>query len=120
MAKILVVDDDPAILRFLSQALENASYSVTSCKNGKEAYEMLQSNQDFDLLLTDIVMPEMDGIELSKRTKDLCPDLKIMFITGFLASEAVNKQAIDTSQVLQKPIHLQDLVRQVDDLLANG
>lgn len=120
MAKILIADDDPAMLRFLSQALENSGHIITATENGKAAYDVLLSNTDFDMLLTDIVMPEMDGVELSKKAKELYPALKIMFITGFLASEAVNKPALDTSQVMTKPIHLQDLVRQIDELLVES
>ena len=72
-----------------------------------------------DLLLTDIVMPEMDGIELARRATELDPDLKIMFITGF-AAVALNpdSQAPKDAKVLSKPFHLKDLVREVEKMLA--
>ena len=76
--------------RFLVKALEKAGYSVVSFGNGAEAYQRLRE-EPFSLLLTDIVMPEMDGIELARRASELDPDLKIMFITGF-AAVALNSE----------------------------
>ena len=66
------------------KALQNAGYEVISFDNGRRAYERLRE-EPFTLLLTDIVMPEMDGIELARRATELDPDLKVMFITGFAA-----------------------------------
>ena len=71
------------------------------------------------MLLTDIVMPKMDGIELARRASELDPDLKIMFITGFAAVILNNDTAAPKdARVLSKPFHLKDLVREVDRLLA--
>lgn len=73
----------------------------------------------FDILLTDIVMPEMDGIELARRAAELDPTLKIMFITGF-AAVALNPESETPkdAKVLSKPFHLRDLVDEVDRLMA--
>ena len=84
MSKILLAEDDNDMRRFLAKALEKAGYEVTSYDNGASAYERLRE-EPFSLLLTDIVMPEMDGIELARRATELDPDLKVMFITGFAA-----------------------------------
>ena len=70
--------------RFLLKALQNAGFDVISYDNGLSAYQRLRE-EPFELLLTDIVMPEMDGIELARRAAELDPDMKIMFITGFAA-----------------------------------
>ena len=70
--------------RFLAKALQNAGYDVSSFDNGLSAYNRLRE-EPFELLLTDIVMPEMDGIELARRATELDPDIKVMFITGFAA-----------------------------------
>ena len=67
--------------RFLVKALQNAGFEVISYDNGLSAYQRLRE-EPFQLLLTDIVMPEMDGIELARRAAELDPDIKIMFITG--------------------------------------
>src|ERR1700742_277342 len=84
MAKILLAEDDNDMRRFLVKALQNAGFEVISFDNGLSAYQRLRE-EPFELLLTDIVMPEMDGIELARRASELDPDIKIMFITGFAA-----------------------------------
>lgn len=118
MPKILLAEDDNDMRRFLVKALQNAGYEVISYDNGLGAYRRLRE-EPFELLLTDIVMPEMDGIELARRAAELDPDIKIMFITGF-AAVALNadSNAPKDAKVLSKPFHLRDLVDQVQKMLA--
>jgi two-component system, cell cycle response regulator CpdR len=116
--KILLAEDDNDMRRFLVKALQNAGYSVVSFDNGLSAYNRLRE-EPFELLLTDIVMPEMDGIELARRATELDPDIKVMFITGF-AAVALNpdNHAPKQAKILSKPFHLRDLVTEVQRLLA--
>jgi two-component system cell cycle response regulator CpdR len=116
--KIILAEDDNDMRRFLVKALENAGYEVAPFDNGLSAYNRLRE-EPFELLLTDIVMPEMDGIELARRATELDPDIKIMFITGF-AAVALNpdSQAPKDAKVLSKPFHLRDLVSEVDKMMA--
>jgi two-component system cell cycle response regulator CpdR len=118
MAKIILAEDDNDMRRFLAKALQNAGFDVISFDNGLSAYQRLRE-EPFELLLTDIVMPEMDGIELARRASELDPDIKIMFITGF-AAVALNSdsQAPRNAKVLSKPVHLRELVNEVQKLLA--
>jgi two-component system, cell cycle response regulator CpdR len=118
LQRILLAEDDEDMRRFLVKALSNAGYDVVSFNNGVSAYERLQE-EPFSLLLTDIVMPEMDGIELARKASELDPDLKIMFITGF-AAVALNpdNQAPKDAKILSKPFHLRELVSEVERLLA--
>ena len=118
MAKIILAEDDGDMRRFLARALQNAGYEVISFDNGLSAYQRLRE-EPFELLLTDIVMPEMDGIELARRAAELDPDIKIMFITGF-AAVALNSDsaAPKNARVLSKPVHLRELVSEVNKLLA--
>jgi two-component system, cell cycle response regulator CpdR len=118
MSKILLAEDDVDMRRFLVKALQNAGFDVISYDNGLSAYQRLRE-EPFELLLTDIVMPEMDGIELARRAAELDPDIKIMFITGF-AAVALNSDssAPKHAKVLSKPIHLRELVNEVQKLLA--
>jgi two-component system, cell cycle response regulator CpdR len=118
MPRILLAEDDEAMRRFLVKALERAGYEVTAFPNGAEAFECL-CKKSFTLLLTDIIMPEMDGIELAKRAAELQPELKIMFITGFAAVALhPDSKAPRQARVLSKPVHLRELVREVDRLIA--
>ena len=118
MAKIILAEDDGDMRRFLVKALQNAGYEVISFDNGLSAYQRLRE-EPFELLLTDIVMPEMDGIKLARRASELDPDIKIMFITGF-AAVALNSDstAPKNAKVLSKPVHLRELVSEVQKMLA--
>lgn len=118
MARILLAEDDDSMRRFLAKALENAGHEVESFGSGEQAHNRLKGDI-FDILLTDIVMPEMDGIELARRGAEIDPTMKIMFITGF-AAVALNPEAEapKDAKVLSKPFHLRDLVAEVDRLMA--
>ncbi|OJT95258.1 MAG: response regulator [Alphaproteobacteria bacterium 65-7] len=118
MAHILLAEDDESLRKFLAAALIKAGHTVTDFGDGGEAWDCIQGIA-FDLLLTDIVMPGMDGIELAKRAAERDQALKIMFITGFAAvalhpSSGAPKQA----KVLSKPFHLREIVAEVDRMLA--
>ncbi len=115
--RILLAEDDDSMRGFLERALTKAGYEVIAFANGAEAFERLKQ-EPFTLLLTDIVMPRMDGIELARRASELDPDLKIMFITGFAAVVLNSDNAPPKdARVLSKPFHLKDLVREVERLL---
>ncbi len=118
MARILLAEDDDDLRRFLARALERAGHEVSAYGEGASAFEVLK-RFPFDLLLTDIVMPEMDGIELARRAAERDPALKIMFITGF-AAVALNpdSKAPKEAKVLSKPFHLKDLVAEVERMMA--
>ena len=118
MAKIILAEDDEDMRRFLVKALEKAGHQVTAFGEGASAFEEIKQST-FDLLLTDIVMPEMDGIELARRAAELDPQLKIMFITGFAAVALhPDSKAPKDAKVLSKPFHLRDLVAEVDRMMA--
>ncbi len=116
MARILLAEDDESMRTFLVRALERAGYDVVSVDCGTAALPHI-ARDSFDLLLTDIVMPEMDGIELAQRAAVLAPAMRVMFITGF-AAVALNGAATApaNAKVLSKPFHLRDLVGEIDRL----
>ena len=116
--KILLAEDDNDMRRFLVRALTKAGYEVRSFDNGKAAYDRLRE-EPFELLLTDIVMPEMDGIELARKATEIDPAMKVMFITGFAAVALnPNNNAPKDAKILSKPFHLKDLVNEVERMLA--
>ncbi|CAN5408688.1 response regulator [soil metagenome] len=113
MIRILLAEDDQVMREYLTRALERSGYAVSAVDRGTEAIPLLQ-NEHFDLLLTDIVMPEMDGIELAQRAGEMVPDLRVMFITGFAAVTLKAGKTLPQARVLSKPFHLRDLVLEVD------
>lgn len=119
MIDILLAEDDEVMRHYLTRALERSGYCVVSVDRGTDALAIVESGEEFDLLLTDIVMPEMDGIELAQRVTRIKPSMRVMFITGFSAVSLKAGQAMPDAKVLSKPFHLKDLVAEVDRLLQN-
>lgn len=119
MIRILLAEDDPAMRTYLGRALENAGYSVASVGDGAEALTLLKT-EIFDLLLSDIVMPEMDGIELAQKCNELSPNTKVMFITGFAAVALRAGRDAPKAKMLSKPFHLKDLVMEVERMFDDS
>ena len=120
MAHIIIAEDDQSMCSFISMALEKAGHTVKSTHNGLDALaEIENSETPYDLLLSDIVMPGIDGVELSNKATKVQPKLKVMFITGF-AAVAIGREDLDQekAQILSKPFHLNDLVKQVETMLS--
>jgi two-component system cell cycle response regulator CpdR len=115
MIRILLAEDDDTMRHYLARALERVGYAVDTVDRGTAALALLET-QSFDLLLTDIVMPEMDGIELAQKASVFAPDMRVMFITGFAAVALKAGKAAPSAKVLSKPFHLRDLVAEVDRL----
>jgi two-component system, cell cycle response regulator CpdR len=111
--RILLAEDEQAMRAYLERALTNAGYEVSSVDRGTDAVPLLETG-DFDLLLSDIVMPEMDGIELAQRCAEISPRTKVMFITGFAAVSLRASREQPAAKVLSKPFHLRDLVLEVE------
>ena len=116
--RILLAEDDDAMRAYLERALDKAGYHVESVDRGTAAIPLLKQHR-YDLLLSDIVMPEMDGIELARKCNELSPSTKVMFITGFAAVSLKASRQRPTSRVLSKPFHLRDLVLEVERALAD-
>ncbi|WP_242098037.1 MULTISPECIES: response regulator [unclassified Sphingomonas] len=119
MYRILLAEDDQVMREYLTRALERSGYAVRAVDRGTAAIPLLEA-ETFDLLLTDIVMPEMDGIELAQRAGEMRPNLRVMFITGFAAVTLKAGRAMPNARVLSKPFHLRDLVMEVDRLFEPG
>ena len=113
MIRILLAEDEDAMRTYLARALENAGYEVVAVDRGTAALPLLEE-QHFDLLLSDIVMPEMDGLELAQRCAEVSPETKVMFITGFAAVTLKANREAPQARVLSKPFHLKDLVMEVE------
>jgi two-component system cell cycle response regulator CpdR len=119
MVRILLAEDDDSMREYLARALERTGYGVKAVESGIAALELLKT-ETFDLLLTDIVMPELDGIELAQRASAIHPEMRVMFITGFAAVTLQNGAMPPEAKVLSKPFHLRDLVLEVDRMFQMG
>lgn len=119
MIRILLAEDDQVMREYLTRALERAGYAGAAVDRGTAAIPLLET-EPFDLLLTDIVMPEMDGIELARRAAEMVPGLRVMFITGFAAVTLKAGREMPNARVLSKPFHLRDLVAEVDRVFEMG
>ena len=117
-ARILLAEDDDAMRSYLERALQQAGFAVDSVDRGTAALPLIEEDH-YDLLLSDIVMPEMDGIELAQRCNELSPGTKVMFITGFAAVTLKASREQPQAKVLSKPFHLKDLVMEVERVLED-
>ncbi len=117
MARILLAEDDDHLRLFLSRGLQRAGHIVDSVADGTAALA-LAHNVEFDLLLADVVMPGLDGIELARKASEHQPGIRVMFITGF-AAVAMREDgfAQKRPRVLAKPFHLRHLIEEVEALL---
>jgi DNA-binding response OmpR family regulator len=123
--RILVTDDEPNMLSAISYVLEAAGYDVLLANNGRKAWEMINElqagQQTIDLLITDILMFEMGGLELIERFRQHYPDNPILVITGFgsqgLKTQLMNRKHLD---YLEKPFRPQSLLERVTQMLSLG
>lgn len=120
MARILVAEDERAVREFVRRALENRGHQVTLVDDGLEALGVL-AEDDFDLLLTDIVMPGMDGIALALKVEREKPGIKILLMSGY-ATERQRAHNLEEliHRVVPKPFSLREICDAVEDSLRNG
>ena len=118
-AKILVVEDNPATRELLREFLFEEGYTVKVARDGKEA--LLRVRKDnFDLILTDVKMPRMDGIELLKELKKIIPDTKVVIVTATADSE-IGVEAIKLGAYghISKPFNLDTVLQKVEKALGD-
>jgi CheY-like chemotaxis protein len=116
--KILVLDDDDAVRGLLQQALSDAGYEVMSARDGREGMRLV-AQHPFDLVLTDLIMPDQEGIETIRNLRRDYPSIRIVAMSG--AMDAVYLKAAEllgAHVALRKPIDCQDLVRTIRELLT--
>ena len=122
MARIIVIDDEADVRALLRTILESENHEIDEAKNGTLAIEALGKNH-YDLIITDVLMPEEDGIAVAKQASELQPNAKILAISGggeYLdASHLLNvMEMLGVNATLLKPFGRDDLIAVVDDLLG--
>ena len=122
MAKILVIDDEPSILLMIKKMLEKAGHEVDMAINGKEGMQLFEKNQA-DLLITDIIMPEKEGLETIVEMRKNFPDLKIIAISGGGRISAdgylPGAKLLGANMVFQKPLIQKEFLDAVSFLLKD-
>jgi CheY-like chemotaxis protein len=119
MSTVMVVDDDPDVLTTLSTILKNAGHTVIEAASGVEALDLLDGNASLDLLLTDVIMPGLNGFNLARMARTRRPSLKILYLTGwFQTAETMLDQGEKYGKLLTKPILPDDLRREVRSALT--
>ena len=113
-ATILLVEDEPAVKGLFSQALRKEGYTVHEARNGVEALEVEKDIARLDVLVTDVVMPYMKGPELARQLRAKQPDLKVIFVSGYVAPGDLGEH----QALLQKPFVRQQLIDKVKEVLG--
>jgi len=115
---VLIVDDEPSVQRFVERVLSDAGYSTKVAGDGPEALETASRMDEFDLVVTDVMMPQMTGDELARRLRAQHPKVKVLYLTGFsdrLFKEKVTLWADEA--FLDKPCTVKGLLEAVSLLL---
>jgi DNA-binding NtrC family response regulator len=116
--RILVVDDEEALRIVLSAELEGEGYQVASAADGQDAINIL-ATKEFDLILLDIKMPNVDGFEVLKYCKEHCPKTKVVMLTGFAdLKNAIESKKLGAEDFVSKPYDLVDLLTTVERVLT--
>ncbi len=122
MAKLLIVEDDESVRMFVSRALERAGHRVEVAADGAQGLDMIDgAGGSYDLVVSDIRMPEMDGIEMAKAAARLFPAMRIVLMTGY-AEQRERAQELDAIvlDVIQKPFTLAQIRGRVDAALSQA
>src|SRR5215213_1594997 len=110
---ILVVDDEGAVRRFALRVLEREGYRVVEARDGIEAFELIQEGHEFDAIVSDIVMPRMNGVELMQALSTTAPDLPVILMSGY-ATGALAELGINAPcAILPKPFPAERLLQEV-------
>lgn len=121
VGKILLVEDDVTLCEMTQRMIETFGYTVTSARSPDEALLLFESGcQDFVLLLTDVVMPGMNGRQLAEIVTDKCPDIKVMFMSGYTSDAIVHRGVIEENvSFIQKPFRTKDLAAKIQEAIAH-
>jgi CheY-like chemotaxis protein len=113
---ILIVEDDVVIRKSISQTLRQEGYEVDEASDGAQAVELL-SERRFDLVISDFVMPRMDGLKVVEQVHSLSPQTPVIFLTGYLSRKSAESLLHGMAEFVQKPVTEELLLAKVQRLL---
>jgi CheY-like chemotaxis protein len=117
-AKILIVDDEQFVRDLLGKVLRRRGHEVTAAGDAHEALRAIESG-DFDLLLTDVVMPGMDGFDLLRRVKSTCPSVRVVVLTAYARKQSISDFLLyGADEYLSKPFQVHELVATLDRVMG--
>jgi two-component system cell cycle sensor histidine kinase/response regulator CckA len=115
---VLLVEDEPMVRTVAERALTRHGYHVITADNGEDALEVLARNEPVDLLISDVVMPGMDGPTMVGHARKTRPDLKILFMSGYAEEQLRNSLDVDNVSFLPKPFSVQELAEAAKRTMA--
>ena len=117
---VLAVDDDPGMLEFLLEVLSPLGYNVLAAESGERAIEIAAAHRDqIDLLLTDVVLPGIKGQELAAQLLESCPNVNVLFMSGYLCPSMAHKSRGQGSEAfIRKPFTINALLRKMRTVLS--
>jgi CheY-like chemotaxis protein len=110
---VLLVEDEPAVRSLAARVLERSGYTVHAASDGEEAVDLLDRLETVDVLVTDVVMPGMNGRELADRVRVRLPRLPVIYMSGYTADEAIRENPAPHGHFLEKPFTPDQLAREV-------
>jgi two-component system cell cycle sensor histidine kinase/response regulator CckA len=117
---ILLVDDEPGVLKLVAAMLARSSYRVLTADSGENAIRLFRANPDTDLLLTDVVAPGMSGPMIADQIAALKPDIKVLFMSGYDGTQVVQRQIVEKGySLLIKPFTMEQLESKVKAVLED-
>lgn len=117
-ATILLVEDEETVRRVIERLLEKLGYRVLAAADAEEAIEIFRErDHELDLVLTDVVMPGLTGVEMAEVLKEQRPDMKFLFTSGYTSKELGSNPEAPPEPFLPKPFSMDDLSRSVRDAL---
>jgi signal transduction histidine kinase/ActR/RegA family two-component response regulator len=118
---LLLVEDNEELKKFTTLSIQKLGYKVRNAADGVEALQILKEGYRPQMVLTDVVMPKMDGYELSKALREKYPDIKILFMSGYTDNDIVNNGQIDSNiHFLQKPYTIKQLSNIIREILEEN
>ena len=119
--RILLVDDEAGVRTLIAEILRDAGYDVTEAKDGVQGLEQIRTDPSIDIVISDVGMPRMNGVDMIKQARVGRPELEVLFITGYAQKSVFLEDQLDhRTYLLTKPFAMDALLQRVADILSAG